>query len=169
MLYQTNRLSIQKIDLNHLNELLYYYNHKESMQYIPNIQDTYTVELLKERLAPYCCDYSNNLGIYQIVHKDNAKVIGELGIYKVPQHPTTVELGYILHQDHWKQGLGKELILGFIEHSKQNKNITKLIARMYEKNKGSKALCISLGFILVAKDELPDHSYRLTFEKQLLL
>lgn len=167
MLYQTSHLAVQELDLNQLDKLLYYYNDTVTMQYIPNALNEYTVKMLEERFSSVGSKKQNGLGVYPLIYKENSTTIGELGLYAVDNHPESIELGYIIHRDYWKKGLGTELLLGFIAYCEQSLPFTTIRARMYNTNKASEALCLSLGFECISKDLLEDTSYRLTFERKL--
>ena len=69
-------------------------------------------------------------------------VIGKAGAWRLP------EIGYLLHPDHWGQGLAQEAMQAVIAHLAQTRpDLTHLIAEVDPRNLASLRLLARLGFV----------------------
>ena len=69
-------------------------------------------------------------------------VIGKAGAWRLP------EIGYLLHPDHWGQGLAQETMQAVIAHLAQTRpDLTHLIAEVDPRNLASLRLLARLGFV----------------------
>ena len=69
------------------------------------------------------------------------RVIGKAGFWRLP------EVGYILHPDHWGQGLGKEAVGAAVDHVFATLDHDDLIADVDPENLASIRLLEGLGFV----------------------
>lgn len=75
-----------------------------------------------------------------VIERDGV-VIGKAGFWKLP------EVGYILHPDHWGQGLAAEAVGASIEHVFATSSLDELIADVDPGNAASIRLLERLGFV----------------------
>jgi ribosomal-protein-alanine N-acetyltransferase len=75
-----------------------------------------------------------------VIERDG-QVIGKAGFWKLP------EVGYILHPDHWGQGLASEAVGGAIDHVFATRDIQTLTADVDPENAASIRLLERLGFV----------------------
>ncbi len=76
-----------------------------------------------------------------LIERDGA-VIGKAGAWRLP------EIGYLLHPDHWGQGLAQEAMQAVIAHLAQTRpDLTHLIAEVDPRNLASLRLLARLGFV----------------------
>ena len=75
-----------------------------------------------------------------VVEKDGA-VIGKAGFWRLP------EVGYILHPDHWGQGLAGEAVGAAIDHVFATTDVEALTADVDPENAASIRLLERLGFV----------------------
>lgn len=75
-----------------------------------------------------------------VIERDGV-VIGKAGFWRLP------EVGYILHPDHWGQGLGKEAVGAAIDHVFATRDLDELTADVDPENLASIRLLESLGFV----------------------
>jgi len=68
-------------------------------------------------------------------------VIGKAGFYQLP------EVGYILHPDHWGQGLAREAVAATIDHVFATTDLIELTADVDPANQASIRLLEHLGFV----------------------
>ncbi len=68
------------------------------------------------------------------------RVIGKAGCYRLP------DIGYILHPDHWGQGLAFEAVSAVIERVFEREDVPVLTADVDPRNVGSYRLLEKLGF-----------------------
>lgn len=75
-----------------------------------------------------------------VVERDGL-VIGKAGFWKLP------EVGYILHPDHWGQGLAREAVAAAIDHVFATRGLDGLTADVDPDNAASIRLLERLGFV----------------------
>ena len=75
-----------------------------------------------------------------VIERDGA-VIGKAGFWRLP------EVGYILHPDHWGQGLAGEAVGASIEHVFSTRALDDLVADVDPGNAASIRLLERLGFV----------------------
>ena len=75
-----------------------------------------------------------------VIERDGV-VIGKAGFWKLP------EVGYILHPDHWGQGLAGEAVEASIGHVFATREIDDLVADVDPENAASIRLLERLGFV----------------------
>jgi ribosomal-protein-alanine N-acetyltransferase len=73
---------------------------------------------------------------FAIVLKETGAVIGSCGIYPDTENDTA-DLGWILHQDHWKQGYGTELCGELIRYGFEDLKLRRITAYCAAANYGS--------------------------------
>lgn len=75
-----------------------------------------------------------------VIEKDG-RVIGKAGFWRLP------EVGYILHPDHWGQGLGREAVGAAVDHVFGALDHDELTADVDPENAASIRLLSGLGFV----------------------
>jgi RimJ/RimL family protein N-acetyltransferase len=85
-----------------------------------------------------------------VIERDG-QVIGKVGAYRLP------EIGYILHPDHWGQGLATEALTALIAHIWRSHPIDALTADVDPRNAGSLRLLEKLGFTVTGHGERTWH------------
>lgn len=83
----------------------------------------------------------NAEGSDDFVIERDGQVIGKAGFYRLP------DLGYILHPDHWGQGLASEAVGGTIAHVFATRELDDLTADVDPANQASIRLLEKLGFV----------------------
>lgn len=81
-----------------------------------------------------------------IVERDG-EVIGKAGMWRV------AEVGFILHPDHWGQGLAREALEAVIDHIFAATDLTDLTAEVDPRNAASLGLLGRLGFVETGRAE----------------
>lgn len=101
-------------------------------------------------------------GCVDFVLEREGEVIGKAGAWRLP------EVGFILHPDHWRQGLAREAMEAVIDHLATTRpDLPALTAEVDPRNGASLALLTRLGFrethraerTLLWKDEWCDSVY----------
>lgn len=75
-----------------------------------------------------------------VIERDGV-VVGKAGFWKLP------EVGYILHPDHWGQGLASEAVAASIDHVFASRDLDQLTADVDPDNLASIRLLERLGFM----------------------
>jgi len=84
----------------------------------------------------------------------NGQAVGSIGIY--PQsdiHAKNAEMGYMLSQVYWGQGIMTEAVRQLVEYAFQTFDITRIFARPFGTNKSSQRVLEKSGFALEARFE----------------
>lgn len=81
-------------------------------------------------------------GLEFVIEHDGA-VIGKAGLWRL------AELGYILHPDHWGQGLAREALGAIIDATwDRHPDVTEITAEIDPRNTASARLLVHMGFTL---------------------
>ncbi|WP_345719154.1 GNAT family N-acetyltransferase [Rhizorhabdus phycosphaerae] len=75
------------------------------------------------------------------------RVIGKAGLYRFP------EIGFILHPDHWRQGLAREALAAVIHRAFTVHRLPRILADVDPDNAASLALLRGLGFLETGRAE----------------
>ena len=91
---------------------------------------------------------------YAICRPDGNTVIGGIGLKpKDDIHYRTMQIGYWLGEEHWRQGIAKESISVFTEWTfEQFKHVLRLEAEVYEGNDSSARVLEKAGYTFEAKN-----------------
>jgi len=91
-----------------------------------------------------------------IILKSSGKLIGDIGVYFLPDKDIEVRLGYTLSRDHQGSGYATEALKILIDHLMIAFGKTRFIALIAPENLPSIRLVKRLGFILIEKDTDPE-------------
>jgi len=84
----------------------------------------------------------------------NGQAVGSIGIF--PQsdiHAKNAEIGYMLSQEYWGQGIMIEAVRQLVEYAFETFDITRIFARPFGTNKSSQRVLEKSGFALEAHFE----------------
>ncbi|MGQ8870321.1 GNAT family N-acetyltransferase [Myroides sp. TSA_177.3] len=143
MILETSRLLVQPIHLpDDCTALLVIHNHLNTMRWIPNNKTLWTQEDLTKKYQINQQLYPQQLGLYKIVLKNQepSLLIGEIGLFPCSDSLTHVEIGYILHENFWKQGLATELLEAIAIFIQRHLHYTVIRAQLFDSNIASKKL-----------------------------
>jgi RimJ/RimL family protein N-acetyltransferase len=134
----TPRLRLRRAQAGDLDGLHAVFSHPEAMRYWsrpPHTEVEQTRDFLDNMIgAP--ADASDDFVVeYQ------GRAIGKAGCWRLP------EIGYILHPDHWGQGLATEAMSAVVGHLFANWPVEALKADVDPRNAGSLRLLARLGFV----------------------
>jgi len=82
--------------------------------------------------------------VWAIYHKKHKKVIGSVGLHKKSIH-NKLELGYVLSEDYWGQGLMVESCKLVIKYAFEENNISKIEVVHFKENAQSNRVIEKLG------------------------
>lgn len=143
--FKTKRLIIRDVEEKDYMFLLSIYTEPVNMRFIPNGRSDWTLSELKDKYNRANENYANGFGIFVVEMKDHGFIIGEAGLFDSFNNTSTLELGYILDSDFWKQGFGSELCAGLINYCFTNLHVDTVVARTYADNIASVKLSEKLG------------------------
>lgn len=171
-LFDIPRLLVQPIDLAQDTEaLLVIHNHRNTMRWIPNNKSQWTIDDLIQKYQRNLLLYPQQLGLYKIVLKDQntSVLIGEMGLFPcTPPALTTLEIGYILHENFWKRGLATELLRGLDLFIAQSLPHTIIRAQLFDANIASKNLLERCGYQYEGTEPLSGQYQKLIYSKQII-
>ena len=134
----TPRLKLRRAQAGDLEALHAVFSHPVALRYWsrpPHTDIAQTRDFLDNMIgAPE--DVSDD---FVVEHQGNA--IGTAGCWRIP------EVGYILHPDHWGQGLATEALSAAVGHIFATRAIEAITADVDPRNEGSLRLLARLGFV----------------------
>ncbi|WP_368183674.1 GNAT family N-acetyltransferase [Aestuariibius sp. HNIBRBA575] len=133
----TKRLILRGPKQTDLEDLFALFHDARAMKYwstLPHPDKSVTQERLDLMIQGFA-----DRPLYFVIEKDN-RVIGCVGAH----HGN--EVGFILHPDHWRQGIASEAMNCLIPHIWQTTDFADIFADLDPNNAGSLALLTSLGF-----------------------
>lgn len=127
------------------------YARQDMNQFLPH-EPMKTIEEAKTRVKKRINLFKNGWGCrWAIAFKDQPEtVIGSCGFFNVRIGTHTVEIGFEVHPDHWRQGIMTEAIIAVLDYSFSGKTprpINRIEALVLPNNFMSLALLQNLGFI----------------------
>lgn len=170
-LFETSRLFIQPIDLaQDLDTLFALHNHLNTMRWIPNNKSPWTEEDIRQKYHRNQVLYPMQLGLHKIVlkHQNPPVLIGELGLFPCIDSPISIEIGYILHENFWKQGLGTNLLEALHTFVQRHLTYTILRAQLFETNIASKKLLERCGYQYERAEAVPGIHQKLIYSKHII-
>lgn len=133
----TARLRLRRVRLDDLGAIHVILSNPIAMRYWSSLpfteleQSRQWLEAMIEAPAGESDDY--------VIERDGV-VIGKAGCWRIP------EIGYILHPDHWGQGLAREALTALIPHIFARHPIAAITADVDPRNAASLKLLARLGF-----------------------
>ena len=92
--------------------------------------------------------YSTCDGInWGITLKDDTKLIGTIGYYRMKKEYFRIEIGYLLHPDHWRKGIMTEAMNAVIDYGFTKMKAHTIIADINPNNEGSRVILEKIGFV----------------------
>ena len=74
---------------------------------------------------------------FAVVWKTTGEVIGSCGIYPDEEYDTAIEIGWILHKNHWQKGYGSELAGELIRYGFEDLKLRRILSNCAAANYGS--------------------------------
>ena len=99
---------------------------------------------IERTIASYA---SNGFGRYAVIHKGTNTQIGDVGMMRtLVNGKEEVDLGYIIHADHWRNGYAIEAASAVLQHG-MDKKLPRIVANMAFDNIASQCVAEQLGMI----------------------
>ena len=97
-------------------------------------------------------DYMKSpLGKWAIELKSELRLIGDIHFVKISDKNQSAEIGYVLNQNYWNQGLLTEALKVLTEFSFEQFGLKKLILLIDKENVPSKKVALKSGYHLIKK------------------
>jgi ribosomal-protein-alanine N-acetyltransferase len=144
---ETERLLLRRVDANDINEIFALRSNPETMKYIPRPL-VKTDEDALEHIAMIDSKIDSNEGInWAITLKDNPKLIGVIGHYRIKPENYRAELGYMLLPEYHGKGIVSEAVKEAVKYGFQMMKLNSLEAIIDPENHASAKVLEKNGFV----------------------
>jgi ribosomal-protein-alanine N-acetyltransferase len=142
---ETARLSLREYTLEDVPALYRIQSHAATMKFWASpFTEENTRNWIERAIASYT---SNGFGRYALMHKETNTQIGDVGMMRVEVNgKPEVDLGYILHEDHWHQGYATEAASAVLKFG-IDKGLPRIIAHMAHDHIASQRVAERLGMV----------------------
>lgn len=144
---ETERLLLRRIDANDVNEIFALRSNPETMKYIPRPL-VKTNEDALEHIAMIDAKIENNEGInWGIVLKNDPKIIGIIGHYRIKPENFRAEIGYMLLPEFNGKGIISEAVKEVVNYGFNVMKLHSIEAIIDPENLGSEKVLQKSGFV----------------------
>jgi ribosomal-protein-alanine N-acetyltransferase len=144
---ETERLLLRRVDANDIKEIFALRSNPETMKYIPRPLVKTDEEAL-EHINMIDSKIDSNEGInWAITLKDNPKLIGIIGHYRIKPENYRAELGYMLLPEYHGKGIVSEAVKEAVKYGFQVMKLNSLEAIIAPENYGSAKVLEKNGFV----------------------
>jgi len=142
----TKRCRIRQFKELDTDELYLILSNPKVMEYI---EEPFTLEDTKDFLNKNAQSYPPR--VFALEYKENKKIIGHIIFHKYDKE--SYEIGFILNQNYWGQGIANEVTKSLIDYSK-NKNIHSLIIECDKRQLATQKIAKNNNFKLISSENL---------------
>lgn len=144
---ETELLYLRRITKEDVNEIFALRSNKETMKYIPRPLAKTNEDAL-EHIATIDSKIINNEGInWAITLKDNPKLIGIIGLYRIIPEHFRAEIGYMLLPEHHGKGIIMEAIKETLNYGFEIMKLHSIEAIIDPENYASERVLQKSGFV----------------------
>lgn len=144
---ETERLYLRRVINEDINEIFALYSNQEVMEYIPRPMVKIEEEAL-EHIAMIDEKIENNEGInWAITLKDNPKLIGIVGHYRIRPEHFRAEIGYMLLPEYHGKGIVSEAIKEVVNYGFEVMKLHSIEAIIDPENFASEKVLQKNGFV----------------------
>ncbi|MFV8361393.1 GNAT family N-acetyltransferase [Flavobacterium sp. LS1P3] len=144
---ETERLLLRRVDFNDTKEIFALRSNPETMKYIPRPL-VKTDEDALEHIAMIDSKIDSNEGInWAITLKDNSKLIGIIGHYRIKPEHYRAEIGYMLLPEYHGKGIVSEAVREAVKYGFNNMNLHSIEAIIAPENYASAKVLEKNGFV----------------------
>jgi ribosomal-protein-alanine N-acetyltransferase len=144
---QTERLLLRRVNENDANEIFALRSNPETMKYIPRPL-VKSIDDALEHIAMIDAKIESNEGInWAITYKDNPKLIGIIGHYRIKPEHFRAEVGYMLLPEYNGKGIISEAIKEVVNYGFSEMKLHSIEAIIDPENFGSERVLQKCGFV----------------------
>ena len=143
---ETKRCRIRQFKQSDVDELYPILSNPKVMEYI---ESPFTLEDTKDFLNKNALSYPPR--VFALEYKQNKKLIGHVIFHEYDEE--SYEIGFILSQDYWRQGIADEITKSLIDYAK-NKNIHSLIIECDKRQLTTQKIATNNNFKLISSENL---------------
>ena len=144
---ETERLFLRRLNVDDVNEVLELRSNPESMKYVPRPllktkEDALAhIALIEDKVV-------NNIGInWAITLKENPKMIGIIGHYKIKPENYRAEIGYMILPEYYGKGIVTEAIKVIVQYGFEQMKLHSIEALIDPANTASEKVLQKNGFV----------------------
>lgn len=142
----TDRLRLRKIEITDLEDFHGLRNNEQTMRYIDRPQ--HTIEETKSILEKSIAELEGNENInWALTLKDDPKLIGTVGFWKIDRAHHRAEIGYVLLPELWNSGFMSEALNVILTYGYEVMKLHSVEANVNPENAASIRLLHKLGFV----------------------
>jgi ribosomal-protein-alanine N-acetyltransferase len=143
---KTQRLLLRQIKHSDLNEIFFLRSEERVLKYLDRPMAKTTADAY-EFIQKAIDSEKNNEGItWAITLKNEDKLIGTIGFWRIQKEHYRAEVGYILHPDYWGKGLMQEALSEVIKYGFSIMKLHSIEANVNPENTASIKLLEGNGF-----------------------
>jgi RimJ/RimL family protein N-acetyltransferase len=145
---ETHRLRFCEVELSDVPQFLEYMRNPGYVQYVPFEMQTF--DSLKIRMQKFIDEQRaepRSLHYFAVRPKNDPNIIGEGVLRKSDPQSQEAEIGWAVHDKHWRQGWGFEIGQTLLSYGFDQLNLHRLFARAAPENKASLRIIEKLGMI----------------------
>lgn len=144
---ETERLFLRRIDTIDVDAVLELRGNPQTMKYIPRPLAK-TKEDALEHIAMINEKIDNSTGInWVITLKDNPKLIGIIGHYRIQPENYRAEIGYMILPQYHGKGIATEAIKAVVEYGFEEMQLHSVEAIIDPENQASEKVLLKSGFV----------------------
>ena len=144
---ETERLLLRRVNENDANEIFALRSNPETMKYIPRPL-VKSIDDALEHIAMIDAKIESNEGInWAITYKDNPKLIGIIGHYRIKPENYRAEIGYMLLPEYHGKGIVSEAVKEAINYGFNEMKLHSIEAIIDPENFGSERVLQKCGFV----------------------
>lgn len=144
---QTERLLLRRVNENDANEIFALRSNPETMKYIPRPL-VKSIDDALEHIAMIDAKIESNEGInWAITYKDNPKLIGIIGHYRIKPEHFRAEVGYMLLPEYNGKGIISEATKEVVNYGFNAMKLHSIEAIIDPENFGSERVLQKCGFV----------------------
>jgi [ribosomal protein S5]-alanine N-acetyltransferase len=142
---QTERLILRKITLDDLDDMYSYCSNDEVSKFVT--WDTHKRVTDTKDYVEFVLDQYTNKKIapWGIEYKENGKLVGTIDFVTWEPNHKTAEIGYVISQDYWGEGITTEAAKELIKFGFETMDLVRIQARCFEENIGSERVMKKAG------------------------
>lgn len=144
---ETERLLLRRVNENDANEIFALRSNPETMKYIPRPL-VKSIDDALEHIAMIDAKIESNEGInWAITYKDNPKLIGIIGHYRIKPENYRAEIGYMLLPEYHGKGIVSEAVKEAVNYGFNEMRLHSIEAIIAPENFGSERVLQKCGFV----------------------
>jgi ribosomal-protein-alanine N-acetyltransferase len=144
---ETERLVLRRVNENDANEIFALRSNPETMKYIPRPL-VKSIDDALEHIAMIDAKIDTNEGInWAITYKDNPKLIGIIGHYRIKPENFRAEVGYMLLPEYNGKGIITESVQEVVKYGFNEMKLHSIEAIIDPENFGSEKVLQKCGFV----------------------